>query len=610
MLSLYFIEMSYNGLNEFINRLHDAGELIVIDKYVDPELEISEITDRFSKEHEGGKALLFTNTGTDFPLLINAFGSNHRINMALGVSKPDEFAKRIEQLFNSLNRPHSTFFDKLKVLPRLAGIGRFMPKMKKGKGICQQNIIRDPDLDKLPILKCWPHDGGKFITLPVVHTIDPENGMRNVGMYRMQQMSENTTGMHWHKHKVGARHYQQYKDRKVQMPVSVVLGGDPAYTYAATAPAPDNFDEYIIAGFIRQRPVELVKCITNDIYVPSDADFVIEGFIDPNEHWVTEGPFGDHTGFYSLADLYPLFHVTCITHRNDAIYPATIVGIPPMEDAFMGEISEHLFLKPLQIGIAPDVSDMHMPVAGVVHNLVIVSAKISYSGQAFKIANALWGAGQMMFTKYIVVVDEHIDIRNYETVLNAIMENTHWEQGTLFSRGPLDILDHSSNEQAVGSKLCIDATRSHKQVSGKIGVVESPKLLVSKLFSSGLLFVYTQNYDRDLEIVQDYYAGYRGIIVFVEHDLKELNLYTLGWYTLGNTDPARDIEIKDNLFLVDGMRKHGRKDFKRPWPDLVVMDEETIAKVDQQWEHYGLGDFIKSPSLAFKNITDGKQAEL
>ncbi len=602
--------MRYNGLAAFVNRLQEENELLIVEEFVDPELEITEIADRFSKEKDGGKALLFKNTGTDFPLLINAFGSENRINKALGIQHSKEFANRITQLFNSFNHQQGSLFQKLKLLPQLAGLGRFLPKTKKGKGICQQQIHLNPDLNKLPILKCWPHDGGDFITLPIVHTIDPENGMRNVGMYRMQKMSATTTGMHWHKHKVGARHYQQYKARKEKMPVSVVLGGDPVYTYAATAPAPDHFDEYIIAGFIRKKPVRLVKCITNNIYVPEDADIVIEGYIDTEEPWVNEGPFGDHTGFYSLADLYPLFHVTCITQRNDAIFPATIVGIPPMEDAFMGEISEHLFLKPLQIGIAPEVKDMHMPVAGVVHNLVIVSARVNYEGQAFKIANALWGAGQMMFTKYIIVVDDDVDIRDYSAVFNAVLSIKNWKEKTLFSKGPLDILDHSSDEQSVGGKLCFDATSVNNKHNGTNDSVPAIDALETRLFGEGFLVIYTRAYHKDLKLIKEHYKNYNGFVIFVEHGLQELNINTLVWYVLGNTDPVRDITIQKELILVDALRKHGRKNFKRPWPDLVIMNDETIEKVNKKWEKYNIGGFIDSPSVAFKNVTDGKQAKL
>ncbi|PLX19593.1 MAG: menaquinone biosynthesis decarboxylase [Salinivirgaceae bacterium] len=600
--------MSYNGLSDFIAKLKEEGQLIEIDEFVDPKLEITEITDRFSKEADGGKALLFNNNGTEFPLLINAFGNNRRMNLALNIESSDEFVDRIEALFKMLNQQPDNLLQKIKMVPKLAGLAKMLPKKLKGKGACQEVINTSPDLNKLPILTCWPFDGGPFITYPIVNTVDPDTGMRNIGMYRLQQMSENTTGMHWHRHKVGARHYNAYKDRGEKMPISVVLGGDPVYTYAATAPAPDQFDEYIIAGFIRNKSVELVKCITNDLYVPNDADIVIEGYVDPSEELVWEGPFGDHTGFYSLADYYPKFHVTCITHRKGAIYPATIVGVPPMEDAFLGEISEKLFLKPLQIGIAPEVKDMHMPVAGVVHNLVVVSADITYPGQAFKIASSLWGAGQMMFTKYIVVVDKDIDIRDYKSVIQQIDQNVNWNTDLLFSKGPLDILDHASTVQSVGGKLCIDATSLGKEKTGK-NMPLSRDGLNMRLISDGVCFIFSNDFNEFKESA-DKLDQYSGLIVVVEKELEGLNNYTLAWYALGNSDPVRDIEVKGSCVLVNALRKNDSDDFKRPWPDLVVMNDEIINKIDQKWSSLDLGTFIESPSKVLKKVAKEKGAEL
>ncbi len=601
--------MGYNGLNSFIKQLKAKGQLIEIAEFVNPELEITEITDRFSKLQDGGKALLFKNNGTKFPLLINAYGNNERINLALGVEQDNEFASRIEELLQAVQSQPESLIQKIQMLPKIAGLASFLPKKKKGKGACQQFIGLEPDLNKLPILKCWPFDGGPFITLPIVHTVDPDTGMRNVGMYRMQQFSPNSTGMHWHKHKVGARHYQAYKEKRQKMPVSVVLGGDPAYTYSATAPAPDHFDEYILAGFIRKKPVELVKCITNDIYVPADSDIVIEGYIDTSEDMVTEGPFGDHTGFYSLADKYPKFHITCITHRKDAIYPATVVGVPPMEDAFMGEVSEKIFLKPLQIGIAPEVKDMHMPVAGVVHNMVIVSANIQYQGQAFKIANALWGAGQMMFTKYIIVVDKDVDVRNYKDVFSCIENFVDYQNDLLFSRGPLDVLDHASEQPAVGGKLCIDATNKKNDDHRRAAQPEIHDSSVCK-YSDELFFFFVDDESSDMSSFQKNIKISRGIVVFVEKELQNLDLYTLAWYCLGNTDPIRDVEIVDQILFIDALRKYNRMSFRRPWPDLVVMDNQTIKNIDDNWGNLGLGDFIESPSNSLKRIATESGAEL
>ena len=318
--------------------------------------------------------------------------------------------------------------------------------------------MSDPDMSKLPVLTCWPADGGPFVTLPAVHTVDPETGAPNVGMYRMQVFEKNLTGMHWHRHKTGANHYEKYKKAGKKMPVAVALGGDPVYTYAATAPMPENVDEYLLAGFLRKKSVKLVKCLTNDLYVPEDADFIIEGFVDPAEDFIWEGPFGDHTGFYSLADWYPRFHVTCITHKKDAVYPATIVGVPPQEDAYIGLATERIFLSPIRMAMVPELKDMTLPVAGVAHNFTVVKIEKNYPGQAVKVMHSLWGAGQMMFNKVLVVVDEEVDIHNHESIFKVFAERFQPDHSLQFSKGPLDVLDHSSSKFAFGSKLGIDLT--------------------------------------------------------------------------------------------------------------------------------------------------------
>lgn len=333
--------MAWRDQQAFIEALEKQGELIRINTYVDPHLEIAEITDRISKSGGGGKALLFENTGTGFPVLMNAYGSEKRMCMALGVDSLDSIAKEIEDLFKLLASPKENMLDKLRLLPKLGQFASWMPKIIKGRGACQESIIMDPDLSKIPVLTCWPKDGGPFITLPVIHTKDLETNSRNVGMYRMQVFGPTLTGMHWHKHKVSAKHFSAYKKAGVKMPVAVSLGGDPVYAYSATAPLPENVDEYMLAGFLRKKKVELVRCITQpEIEVPADADIIIEGYVDPADDLIWEGPFGDHTGYYSLADWYPRFHVTAVTHRKNAVYPATIVGIPPQEDAWLGKATE------------------------------------------------------------------------------------------------------------------------------------------------------------------------------------------------------------------------------------------------------------------------------
>lgn len=426
--------MAYKNLQHFIKVLEDAGELVRIREYVNPRLEITEITDRVSKQY--GPALLFENTGYDFPVLINSMGTEKRMAMALGVEKLDDVAHEIEGLFKTLTGPKHSFMDKLKMLPQLGEIASWMPKEISGRGACQEVVMKDPDITKLPVLTCWPEDGGPFVTLPVIQTRDPHTGIRNVGLYRMQVFEKTMTGMHWHRHKVSARHFNEYKKLGQRMPVAVTIGGDPAYTYSATAPLPDGVDEFLLAGFLRKKKVELVKCLTIDMSVPADADFVIEGYVDPNEDFILEGPFGDHTGYYSLADFYPRFHITAITHRKDPVYLCTIVGIPPQEDAWIGKATERIFLAPIKMTTVPEIVDMVLPVEGVFHNLVIVKIRKDYPGQALKVMNSLWGAGQMMFTKMMIVVDGEVNIHNSLEVAQYIAQHVDPLRDITYSQEP------------------------------------------------------------------------------------------------------------------------------------------------------------------------------
>ena len=375
----------------------------------------------------------------------------------------DDAGKEIDELFENISDAGGNFFKKLSALPSVIRLAGYMPSRSRARGICQQVIHRDPDIGILPVLKCWPHDGGRFITLPVVHTRHPENGKTNAGMYRIQILDKNTAAMHWQRHKTGANHFEAWRKKGGIMPVSVSLGGDPVYAYSATAPLPEGIDEYILAGFLRKKRVKLVKCITNDLYVPSDADIILEGYVDPAEEPVWEGPFGDHTGFYSLADWYPKFHITCITHSRKAVYPATIVGVPPHEDAWLAKATEKIFLSPVKMALQPEIEDFHMPDAGVAHNLVIIKIRKSYPGQGMKVISSLSGAGQMMFSKYLVVVSGNIDIRNYRELVLHVFENTDLKRDLLFSHGPLDVLDHSSDAFSFGGKLGIDATIKHPE---------------------------------------------------------------------------------------------------------------------------------------------------
>jgi 4-hydroxy-3-polyprenylbenzoate decarboxylase len=370
--------MAFASLSHFIRLLEDKDELIIVEEFVDPVLEISEITDRFSKTDGGGKALLFMNNGTDFPVLTNSMGSLKRLALAHGVSSIADISNRLEDLFNDFREPRSNLFEKIALLPKLAAVSGFFPSLQKGRSPAQEEIILDPDLNILPVLKTWPHDGGRFFTLPMVITTDPETGERNVGMYRMQVFDRQTTGMHWHRHKTGADHYEKYKKAGRKMPVAVALGGDPVFTYSATAPLPPNVDEFLFAGLLREKKVSLTKAVTQDILVPAEADIILEGYVDPEEDKVLEGPFGDHTGFYSLEDYYPKFHITAITHRKNAIYPATLVGIPPQEDAWIAKATERIFMMPIRKAIAPELTDMNIPDFGVAHNLALVKIKKTY----------------------------------------------------------------------------------------------------------------------------------------------------------------------------------------------------------------------------------------
>jgi 4-hydroxy-3-polyprenylbenzoate decarboxylase len=482
--------MAFDSFRDFVNRLDAAGELKRIAAPVATELEITELADREMKAPGGGKALLFEKPTVNgqvspFPLAINTLGSARRMAMSLGAETIEEMAAELGALMKA--KPPTSFKEAIQLLGTALDLRHAKPKLVKS-GPCKEVIHKfdappqhtepwppAPDITKpasssrpaqaplptllnLPIQQCWPLDGGRFITLPGVVTRDPDTGERNVGMYRMQVYDDRTTGMHWQLQKVGARHGRRYYESGTRMPVSVFLGGDPAFTFCATAPLPDGVDEFLLAGYLRKKSVELVKCETNDLEVPANADVVLEGYVDPKEPLREEGPFGDHTGYYSLPDFYPVFHLTAITHRKDAVYPATIVGIPPMEDFYIGGASVRLFLPIFKMTF-PELVDIALPAEGVFHNLVFVSIKKTYPMQAYKIMHGLWGMGQMMFTKYIVVVDEDVDVHNTSEVLFRWCANTDPQRDTITTKGPADVLDHATSELAVGTKMGFDATR-------------------------------------------------------------------------------------------------------------------------------------------------------
>jgi len=614
--------MPYSGLKDFISVLESNGELHRIKVFADPVLEIAEITDRVTKS--GGRALLFENTGTRFPVLINAFGSERRMAMALGMSNISDASGDIEKAFSMFTDSPAGLRARIRALPGLLKMTGYLPSRTKKKGECQKVIHMKPDLSILPVLKCWPHDGGRFITLPIVHTFHPVTGKPNAGMYRMQVLGTGITGMHWQRHKTGANHFEAWKKTGKRMPVSVTLGGDPVYTYCATAPLPENLSEYILAGFIRKKKVKLVKCITNDIYVPYDADIVIEGYVDPAEEFIMEGPFGDHTGFYSLADLYPVFHVTCITHSGNAVYPATIVGVPPHEDAWLAKATEKIFLSPVRLAIQPEILDFHMPEAGVAHNLVIVRINKGYPGQGMKVINSLFGAGQMMFTKYLIVVSGNVDIRNYIELSGHILSNTDFGTDIIFTRGPLDVLDHSSDTFSFGGKAGVDATvKLPEELQVRGGTIQKQKATEGDI--PDFLFVpfikafrmYKTDGGTSILIIGVDPSGDPGsimrscellrdnsdkslfrLVLAADHTVDQDDAFMVAWQILGNSDPVRDHYFisKDSL-LIDGTIKFYREGgFPRRWPNIVCSDAATIEKIDEIWDTLGFEKDIQSPS--------------
>jgi len=482
--------MAFDSFGDFVAALEREGELKRISQPVATELELTEIADREMKKPGGGKALLFEKPTVNgevspFPLAINTLGSPRRMALSMGAGSVEEVAAELGSLMKA--KPPTSFKETMALLSTALDLRHARPKLVK-TGPCKESIHKFdapptraepwppapdvgataatpprsqvpklPTLLNLPIQKCWPLDGGRFITLPGVVTKDPDTGERNIGMYRIQIYDERTTGMHWQLQKVGARHGRRYYETGQRMPVAIFLGGDPVFTFAATAPLPDGLDEFLLAGYLRKKSVELVKCETNDLEVPANADFVIEGYVDPKEPLREEGPFGDHTGYYSLPEPYPVFHLTAITHRKNAVYPATIVGVPPMEDFYIGGASVKLFLPIFRMNF-PEIVDLALPAEGVFHNLVFVSIKKTYPMQAYKIMHGLWGMGQMMFTKYIIVVDADVNVHNTSEVLFRLCANTDPQRDSIFTKGPADVLDHATSELASGTKMGIDAT--------------------------------------------------------------------------------------------------------------------------------------------------------
>lgn len=453
--------MPFANLREFIQAVDARGDLRRISAPVSPILELTEIADRVMKSPGGGPALLFENLtgGSTMPLLINTFGSKERMQMVCG----NDTISNVTENFLAMLEPKGSlgFMDKLKMLPKLKQLNEIFPvEVPQRQAPCMEVIVEDPSFDLMPVCQCWPDDGGRFITMPMVFSRDPRNNATNCGMYRLQVYDAKTSGMHWHLHKGGAEHLRKMAERGEKLPVSIAIGGGPVEIFSAACPLPPDVFEMLFAGLIRGEAVKMVKCRTNDLMVPAEAEIVLEGYVDPAELRL-EGPFGDHTGYYSLADMYPVFHLTAMSHRRNPIYIHTIVGVPPMEDAYMGEAIEALF-TPIMKRQLPEVVDMHMPVEGVFHNLMLISIRKGYPGHARKVMHSIWGLGQAMFTKLIVVVDDDVDIRNYSELAWRALNNVDYARDVEIVKGPVDDLDHSSQLHRYGGKMGIDATRKWK----------------------------------------------------------------------------------------------------------------------------------------------------
>jgi len=605
----------HGDLRGFLTQLEERGELLRVRDRVSPVLEITALADRAVKS--GGPALLFENVeGSDLPLAINLFGTRRRMAWALGLEDLDELGARLRSLID------------VRLGGGLVGLASNLPKLRELASLPPKRVRRAPvqevvwtgdevDLGRLPVLTCWPQDGGPFITLPLVISRDPEAGDVNIGMYRMQVMGKNVTGMHWQRHKTGARHLESAKRLGRRLEVAVALGGDPALTYAATAPIPPipGINEYSLTGYLRGRGVELIKGVTVDLEVPAHAEIVLEGYVDPEEAWVDEGPFGDHTGFYTLQDRYPAFHVTAVTMRRDAIYPATIVGRPPMEDAYLIEASERLFLVPAQL-ILPEIVDYHMPPAGIAHNLVNVVIRKSYPGQAYKVGNGLLGLGQMMFAKVILVTDADVAPNDHPGFWRTVLANALPGRDHQIAKGPIDVLDHASRSWSYGSKLIIDGTVKHREelggaAAGAQAWAPGPERPRKQLPAhaevrdqhqpgGGFWFITTRkqraDQGRHLGEWAAHQAAARGVrlIAVLDHETDPRDFEDAMWTMLNNIDPERDVQVVDGglgagpIWVIDATPKIADEGFTRDWPDKIVMDPEVTERMAPLAEKLGL----------------------
>ncbi len=601
----------YPSLREFVSALDRHGELVRVREPLSPRLEIPAVADRVMKAPGGGKALLFERpSGHDMPVLVNAYGSRRRMALALGVDRVEEVEHRIRAWLAT--GPPGSLGEALRLLPRLAELRGLAPRRYRGQPPCQQVVLRGDavDLTRLPVLTCWPGDAGPFVTLPCVITRDPETGRQNVGMYRLQVYDRTTTGMHWHIHKDASRFHHAHRRTGRPMEVAVAIGTDPVVTYCATAPLPPGVDELMLAGFIRRRPVALAPCVTVDLRVPATAEIVIEGYVDPEETRI-EGPFGDHTGYYSPAEPYPVLHVTAVTHRRDPLYFATVVGVPPMEDAWMGWATERIF-APLLRTQWPEVLDMHLPPEGVFHNLALFRVDKHFPMQARRLFQGLWGAGQMSFTKILVALDPDVDVTDAVAAARAVLDRLRIPEGLVPAEGVLDALDHSGLQPLWGGKLGLDATRP---LPGEPGHGEPlpetppgppeeelfrtlragfPALRACRIPVPGArltlaLLVLGKTRPGEGRELAGAALDVDGVdvAVAVEGTAGE-PLARLAWRALASVDPRRDVQVRGAKVLVDATRKGPDEGHHRPWPDEVAHPPQVCRRADEVLGRLGI----------------------
>lgn len=632
--------MHVRDLPSFLALLEERGQLVRVRERVSSVLEITALADRAVKS--GGPALLFEDVeGADLPLAINLFGTRQRMAWALGVEALDDIPNRLRDLIDV--KLGGGILGLASNLPKLRELASLPPRSVR-QGPVQEVIWRgdEVDLGRLPVLTCWPLDGGPFITLPLVISKDPESGEVNVGMYRMQVLDARSTGMHWQRHKTGARHLEAARRLGQRLEVAVALGGDPALTYAATAPIPPvpGINEYSLTGFLRGRRVELVKGVSVDLEVPAHAEIVLEGYVDPEEPWVVEGPFGDHTGFYTLEDHYPRFHVTAVTMRRGAVYPATIVGRPPMEDAYLIEASERIFLMPAQL-ILPEILDYHMPPAGIAHNLVNVRIRKGYPGQAYKVANGLLGLGQMMFAKVVLVSDTDTPPQDHLAFWRSVLQHAVPGRDEQFAKGPIDVLDHASRSWSYGSKLVIDGTVKHREEGGSVDGVASPhaveaaalegpasgarrapvratprswqpnretaaadlpphaEVLDQHQIAGGFWFLTTRkdraDQGRHIGEWAAQQAAAKGVrlIAVLDHETDPRDFEDAMWTLLNNIDPERDVTVVSDgtpagsVWVMDATPKLPEEGFTRRWPEKITMPREVTERMAAVAERHG-----------------------